>query len=124
MVVVNLFGRERPSTEEEALKKHKRLNELFKTDRFAFKRECLRMTDELLRSRTPERREKIKKIQKEIDAMMKGAGTLENKLSLINALMISYVVNEFLPAIEAQIERLEEINFKYYRKRSSCKLIK
>lgn len=87
---------------QEFLKEHDRLAHLFVTDRFAFELERKRIInktiDEMRCSEAA--REKMRRQQKDLDRVLKGAGSAENRLAMIQALFWHHVVNRWQPALQ------------------------
>jgi len=86
---------------EVALLEHTRLHELFRKNRFLFELERKRRIEECIEGADPVAREGMELLQKEIDVMMRGAKTAENRLALMEATLSHHVINKFLPALRS-----------------------
>lgn len=90
------------------INEHNRLADLFTTDRFAFEMERKRIIKETINnmSGSEEFKEKMRAQQKKLDKMLKGAGSAENRLALIQALFWDHVVNSWELAMQNSIHTL------------------
>ena len=93
---------------QEYLNEHERLAKLFVTDRFAFEMERKRLIDEAIDDICwcDEVKERMRAQQKDLDRILKGAGSTENRLAMIQALMWHHVVNNSQPALQQYLKSL------------------
>ena len=87
--------------EKESLKKHARLCELFKKNRFAFELERKRMIDEIINSSDDEdQRNRLRAIQAAWDKRMKKAGSNHNRFVLAQTLFWRHFYETWWPEIQ------------------------
>lgn len=110
---------------QEYLNEHDRLAKLFVTDRFAFEMERKRIIDRTIDDMccSEEFKEKSKKQQKELDRILKGAGSAENRFAMIQALFWHHVVNKWQPAMQKYFPTLGSLK-KSKQNRSELSLVK
>ena len=87
---------------QEFLKEHDRLANLFVTDRFAFEQERRRIINKTIDDMccSQEAKEKLRIQQKDLDRVLKGAGSPENRFAMIQAIFWHHVVNQWQPALQ------------------------
>ena len=86
---------------EEALKRHAKLHKLYTEDRVAFERERKRAINELLDSvQVDEIKSKMNALQESWDAMMKKAGSGENRLIVAQTLFSKYCYEIWSPLMQ------------------------
>lgn len=83
---------------QQYLDEHDRLANLFITDRFAFELERKRLIQETIES-TYSNHYKLWDQQKELDSILKGAGSPENRFAMIQALFWYHMVNNWQPQL-------------------------
>lgn len=85
-----------------AEKEHDRLAKLYVTDRFAFEQERKRIINKTIDEMhcSEEGREKLRLQQKDLDRVLKGAGSPENRFAMIQAIFWHHVVNKWQPALQ------------------------
>lgn len=110
---------------QEYLNEHERLAKLFVTDRFAFEIERKRLIDESIDDMcwSDETKERMREQQKDLDRILKGAGSTENRLVMIQALVWHHVVNTSQPALQKYIKSLHSFK-KIKLNRSKLSLVK
>jgi len=93
---------------QQYLDEHDRLANLFVTDRFAFELERKRILNETIDSyySSEKFKEKLRVQQKELDRILKGMGSSENRFAMAQALLWHHMVNRWQPQIENDIREL------------------
>lgn len=106
--------REEKRRKEAFSKEFDRLAKLYKENRFAFEIERKKIIDHEIDSLpcSEKQREKRREEQKNIDRMMKHAGSVENRMSLIQSIFWHHMVNNWQPAIQEYNRNLTLINKK------------
>ncbi|MGB3211067.1 MAG: DUF3135 domain-containing protein [Desulforhopalus sp.] len=109
----------------EYLTEHDRLAHLFVTDRFAFEIERKRIIADTIEDicSTDECKEKMRAQQKELDRILKGSGSAENRFAMIQSLFWHHVVNEWQPALQEFQTALSSLKYDK-KKRSPLSLVK
>jgi hypothetical protein len=110
---------------QEFLNEHDRLAKLFVTDRFAFEIERKRIIHEAIDNFgcSEKSKNRLRTQQKEWDRILKGAGSAENRFSMIQALFWHHVVNEWQPALQKYVTTLNSTQIGK-NKRSTLSLVK
>ena len=110
---------------QEFLKEHDRLANLFATDRFAFEQERKRIINKTIDEMccSEEARQKLKMQQKDLDRVLKGAGSPENRFAMIQAIFWHHVVNQWQPALQEFLTTVASVR-KSKRNRSTLSLVK
>ena len=85
---------------EHTVSEHERLSELFRTNRFMFELERKKMIKQVIDSAPEDQREGLLAIQAKIDKRMKGAGSKENRLVLMQDMFWDHFMNVWKPAID------------------------
>ncbi len=98
---------EKSNRTKKALAEHARLSELYKKDPTSFELERRRLiVREIAQCHDVRLRKKLEQFQSDINRIIKGAGSDENKLMLMQAMLTHKFVNEFIPALKS----LEQIS--------------
>ncbi len=92
---------ERERNRASALKRHKRLHDLFVEDRLGFERERKRIIDEFLDGiDDPHKRDRMIALQKSWDNKMRHAGSAHNRFLLARTFFWSHFHETWQPAIQ------------------------
>ena len=102
---------EKKKREQEALKEHARLAKLFQENRFMFELERRREIERCIKTADPDVQPTLQNMQRDLDIMLKGAKTPENRLALIRATLNHHVINKFIPALNAFRKQDAECNY-------------
>lgn len=89
------------------LDEHDRLANLFVTNRFAFEQERKRILRAAIN--TMEHPENRKEQQNELDRILKGIGSSENRLAMIQALFWHHLFNNWQPELHEQVGHLNAL---------------
>lgn len=110
----------------EYINEHDRLANLFVTDRFAFEMERKRIISGAIDDMccSEEIKERLRAKQKELDRTLKGMGSAENRLAMIQALLWHHVVNKWQPALQEYLTTLHSLKEESKRNRSALSLVK
>ena len=102
---------------QEYLQEHERLARLFVTDRLAFERERRRLIEQTIEDscRSAPIQERMRGLQKNLDRILKSAGSNENRLALIQAFFWDHIVNKWQPTLHIYLEALHSCNKKMKR---------
>ena len=99
--------KEKQEREAAALKRHARLAELFREDRFSFENETRKMIHDVIRSAsTKDLRGRLEKIQADWDRKMKGAGSGHNRFVLARTFFWEHFHDVWHPTIQRCNQRL------------------
>lgn len=109
----------------EFLKEHDRLANLFVTDRFAFELERKRIINKTINEMccTEEKREKLRLQQKDLDRVLRGAGSSENRFAMMQAIFWHHVVNRWQPVLQEFLTATNSVK-KNKPNRSALSLVK
>ncbi len=110
---------------QEFFKEHDRLANLFVTDRFAFEQERKRIINKTIDEMrcSEEAREKMRRQQKDLDRVLKGAGSPENRFAMMQAIFWHQVVNQWQPALQEFLTTVNSVK-KNKPNRSLLSLVK
>lgn len=98
------FKFDKEKIEKEAIKKHEKMHNLYKTNRFMFEIEAKKMINDFINSIPAERQPKLRELQSKWDAAMKGAGK-HNRLVVAENLLMDHFINKFKPLFDPFLER-------------------
>lgn len=88
-----------PISKEEALEEHERLHRLFRENRFCFELERKQAIETTIaNARTRHGRERLQKTQDRVDHVLKNAGSVHNRLVLMQMMFWDHVTKPFFPA--------------------------
>lgn len=86
--------------EEESLKEHKRMSDLYETDPFKFEAEKREKIEGLINSTPEERRESLREMQKSWDEAMNEVGGPQDRMMVAKKILFEHIVTKFQPAVE------------------------
>ena len=86
--------------ERNPIEEHERLSKLFRENRFMFELERKKAIKGVIDSAPEEQREALLALQAKIDKRMKGAGSKENRLVLMQDMFWDHFMNVWKPAID------------------------